>query len=134
MSLNIGSAISTARASFGPAVVALGVAGTTPSDNVGLIGEDGVEFEFMSESRDIVQGNPKIPIKSFFVAQNVMVRFTSIEWAAYRLAWALGTGATSVSGTNEIYRFGGGPCPTELACHIQHRKCTAAHTINYRLW
>jgi hypothetical protein len=134
MPLNVGSAVSTGRASFGPGVVALGLAGSTPSDNVGLIGEDGVEIEFQSEMRDIVQGNPKIPIKSFAVAQNFFVRFTSIEWAAYRLAWALGTGATSVSGTNEVYRFGGGPCPTELALLLQHRKCTAAHTVNARLW
>lgn len=134
MPLNIGSAVDTQRISFGPATIALGAAGTTPSSNIGAIGEDGVELEFQSETRDIVQGNPKLPLFTYVQMQNFFVRCTSIEWSANRLLYALGTGATSISGTNEVYRFGGDPCPEQVALLIQHRKCTAAHTINVRVW
>lgn len=134
MPLNIGSNVNTSRLSFGPATVAIGLAGATPTDNVGLIGEDGVELEFASEMRDVTQGNPKTVVQTYVVSQNFFVRFTSIEWAANRLKWALGSGSTSISGTNEIFRWGGEPCPEAVAVHVQHRKCTAAHTINVRVW
>lgn len=134
MPLNIGSSVNTQRISFGPATIALGAAGATPSGDIGAIGEDGVELEFASEMRDITQGNPRLPIFKYVQNQNFFVRVTSIEWSANRLLYALGTGATSISGTNEIFRFGGDPCPEEVAILVQHRKCTAAHTINVRVW
>lgn len=134
MSLNIGSGISTARVSMGPAVIFLGAAGTTPSADIGLIGDDGAELEFQSEMGDIMAGNPALKIMRYNKAQSVFLRVPSCEWSANRLAYALGSGATSISGTNEIMRFGGQPCPYEVAILLQHRKCTAAHTVNVRMW
>lgn len=134
MSLNIGSGISTARVSMGPAVIFVGAAGSTPTADVGLIGDDGAELEFQAEMGDLNAGNPMLTIMRYIKAQSVFLRVPSCEWSSNRLAYALGAGATSLSAGNEIFRFGGTPCPHEVALHLQHRKCTAAHTINVRIW
>lgn len=134
MPLNVGT-VTTARMSFGPATIAVGAAGATPTTDIGsILPDDGVELEFQAEMSDIVVGNPKVPVYRFAKSHNFYVRATSIEWNANNLAFALGTGATAISGSNEVYRFGGDPCPDELAVLVQHRKCTAAHTINVRVW
>lgn len=120
--------------SFGPARLFLGLAGTTPTTDVGAITEDGVQVEFASEMRDIMQGNPKLPELTFIQSQNVMVRVTSIEWDFDALAYALGAGNTSASGTFEAFAFGGEPCPTEVAVHVQHQMCRSGNTINVYVW
>lgn len=134
MPLNVGGNLATSRASFGPAVIAMDASGATPSTNIGLIGDDGCQIEFSSSMGDIRQGNPKLSFLKFVQSQDFFMRWTSIEWSANRLAYALGTGVTSISGTNEVLRFGGGPCPSTVALLLQHRKCTAAHTVNVRVW
>lgn len=120
--------------SFGPARLFLGAAGTTPTTDVGAITEDGVTIEFASEQRDIMQGNPKLIELSFFQSQSVMVKVTSIEWDYDSLSYALGAGNTSASGTFEAFAFGGEPCPTEVALHIQHQMCRSGNTINVYVW
>ena len=120
--------------SFGPARLFLGAAGTTPTTDVGAITEDGVTIEFASEQRDIMQGNPKLIEMSFFQSQSVMVKVTSIEWDFDALSYALGAGNTSASGTFEAFAFGGEPCPTEVALHIQHQMCRSGNTINVYVW
>ncbi len=120
--------------SFGPGRLFLGVAGTTPSVDVGAITEDGVTVEFASEQRDIMQGNPKLIELTFFQSQMVMVKVTSIEWNFDSLAFALGAGNTSASGTFEAFAFGGEPCPTEVALHVEHEMCLSGNTINVYVW
>lgn len=135
MPLNIGSNIDTTRAAFGPAVLALGAAGTTPTENIGLLAPDTpMEIEFQTDFGEVSNGNPMLTIFRFIRAQSFFMRATSIEWSANRLSYALGTGATVINANNEIYRFGGDPCPVSVALHLQHRKCLAAHTINVRVW
>lgn len=120
--------------SFGPAVLFIGAAGSTPSTDVGYISEDGVSLEFTNEMRTIMQGNPKLPIKKFSQAQGVKVKLTSIEWNFDRLHDALGAGNTSASGTFEAFDFGGEPCPDELALHIRHKMCASGDTLNCYVW
>lgn len=120
--------------SFGPARLFLGVAGATPTADVGAITEDGVTVEFASEMRDIMQGNPKLPELTFIQAQSVMVRVTSIEWDFTSLAFAMGAGNTSASGTFEAFAFGGEPCVTEVALHVQHQMCRSGNTVNVYVW
>lgn len=134
MPLNVGDNLSTARVSFGPGVVAVGVTGATPSVNIGYIGEDAIELEWAVEMGEITQGNPRIPFAQFAKAHNFFIRWTSIEWSALRLAYATGGGVTTVNANNEIMDFGGDPSPTEVAILLQHRKATASHTINVRVW
>ena len=120
--------------SFGPARLFLGAAGTTPTTDVGAITEDGVTVEFASEMREIMQGNPKLPELTFIQAQSVTVRVTSIEWDFNSLAYALGAGNTSASGTFEAFAFGGEPCVTEVALHVQHQMCRSGNTVNVYVW
>lgn len=134
MSLNVGSSINTSRVSFGQAVIFVGPAGSTPSTDIGLIGEDGGEIELQTEFGDVMAGNPALSVMRYAKTQAAFLRVRSVEWSANLMSYGLGTGVTSISGTNEILRFGGQPCPTELAILLQHRKCTAAHTVNWRFW
>lgn len=120
--------------SFGPAVLFLGAAGTTPTTDVGAISEDGVTVEFASETKSIMQGNPKLIELEFIQSQSVMVRVTSIEWNFDSLLFALGAGNTSASGTFEAFAFGGEPCVTEVALHVQHQMCQSGNTLNVYVW
>lgn len=120
--------------SFGPAIMFLGVAGVTPTVDVGFISEDGITVEFASEMGDIRQGNPKLSELKFIQQQDVMVRLTSIEWNFDSLAFALGAGNTSASGTFEAFAFGGEPCPTEVALLVQHQMCQSGNTMNVNVW
>jgi hypothetical protein len=132
--LNVGDTLTTARVSFGPGVVAIGVTGATPTANIGYLGDDALELEWNNEMGEITQGNPKIPFLQFCRAQNFFARWTSIEWSASRLAYATGAGVTTINSNNEIMDFGGDPSPYQVAILIQHRKATATHTINVRIW
>lgn len=121
--------------SFGPAVVFIGPSGATPTADFGAISEDGVNLEFTTETRDITQGNPKVPILSFIQSQEIMIRLTSIEYNFDRFVYALGAGATTgTGGTQEVFTFGGAPCPTEAALHIRHVMCRTGHTLNIYVW
>jgi hypothetical protein len=120
--------------SFGPARLFLGAAGVTPTADVGAISEDGVSIEFASEQRDIMQGNPKLIEFTFIQSQSVNVKLTSIEWNFDNLKRVLGAGTTSASGTFEKFAFGGQPCVTELALHVQHQMCRTGDTMNVYVW
>jgi hypothetical protein len=126
--------VTTDDISFGPARLFLGVAGTTPVTDVGAITEDGITVEFASEMREIRQGNPKLIELPFIQSQDVMVKITSIEWNFDSLAFALGAGNTSASGTFEAFAFGGEPCVTEVAIHVQHQMCQSGNTLNVYVW
>lgn len=126
--------VTTNDISFGPAVLYLGVAGSTPTVDVGSITEDGVTVEITSEKRTITQGNPKLPIYTFSQAQGVMVRVTGIEWNYENFAAALGAGATTVSGSEETFSFGGDPIVTRQAMHIEHYMAQSGNTLNLYVW
>lgn len=134
MPLNVGSNLSSSRFSAGPAVIAVGVTGATPSSNIGYVSDDPIELEWNVDMGEVSQGNPMLPFFQFAKAHNFFVRATSIEWSASRLAYATGAGVTTIDSNNEIMDFGGDPSPSELAILVQHRKFTAAHTVNARIW
>jgi len=120
--------------SFGPGRLFLGAAGTTPTVDVGAISEDGITVEIASEMKEVPQGNPKLPEIIFIQSQSVMLKVTSIEWDFTSLSFALGAGNTSAGGTFEAFAFGGEPCPTEVALHVQHQMCRSGNTINVYVW
>jgi len=133
MPLNIPSG-NTNDISFGPALVKMGVAGTTPSLDVGFISEDGVTLEIANETKDIVQGNPKLVEYTFSQTQGVNISFTSIEWDFTAFARVLGSGATTVTGTEETFMFGGDPLDTSIAIDIQHQMAVSGNTMNVYVW
>lgn len=120
--------------SFGPARLLLGAVGATPTVDVGAISEDGVSVEFASETRDIMQGNPKLIELRFIQKQSVKIKVTSIEWNFDNLKYALGAGNTSASGTFEKFAFGGEPCISEVALLVQHQMCRTGDTMNIYAW
>jgi len=126
--------VTTNDISFGPAVLYMGVAGATPTTDVGSITEDGVAVEVTSEKRTITQGNPKIALYTFTQAQAVMAKVTGIEWNFDRFADALGAGNTTVSGAAETFSWGGDPIVTRLAMHIEHYMAVTGNTMNVYLW
>jgi len=126
--------VSTNDISFGPAVLYLGVAGATPTIDVGAISEDGVSIETTSEKRYISQGNPKIPVYTFSQTQGVMLKVTGIEWDFNNFARALGAGTTSVSAGSETFSWGGDPIVTQVALHVQHYMAVSGNTLNAYIW
>lgn len=120
--------------SFGPARLFLGAAGATPVTDVGAITEDGISVEITSEQRDIMQGNPKLIELTFNQMQSVKITLSSIEWNYDNLARALAAGNTSAGGTFEKFAFGGEPCATECAIHVQHQMCRTGDTLNVYVW
>lgn len=133
MPLNIPSG-TAANVTYGPALLFVGATGATPSTDVGFISEDGISVELATEMGEISQGNPKLPEIVFNQAQSARVVLTSIEWDMDRFAEALNAGNTTVTGTEETLSWGGEPCPTEVAVHVQHQMCSSGDTMNVYVW
>ena len=126
--------VTTNDISFGPAVLYMGASGSTPTVDVGSITEDGVTIEITSEKKYITQGNPKINIYSFSQAQSVMLKVSGIEWDFTNLAYAIGAGVTTVSGTEETFAMGGDPLIETVALHVQHYMAVSGNTMNVYIW
>lgn len=156
MPLNIPTG-STDNISFGPARIKMDVwsdaVGSTPTTDVGFIGEDGVTVEMTSEKRNIVQGNPQLVNFSFATAQSAMINFTSIEWNFESFRLAIGAGTTSgaysttigqeigntdpeyaTSITGEYFSFGGNPLNTFVAMSIEHEMAVTGDTLYAHIW
>lgn len=132
--------VTTSDISFGPARMFLGTStyagasGDTPSIDVGAIAEDGIGLEISNEVKSIMQGNPRVQVYSFSQQSNVTVKVTSIEWDFTNLAYALGGGVTTVTGTAETFAFGGEPAITEVAIKIQHYMAVSGNTMEIYVW
>lgn len=120
--------------SFGPARLFLGAAGTTPTVDVGGITEDGAKITLSNKKRHITQGNPKVIAYTFSQEQNVGLEISGIEWNVNNIAYALGSGNTTSSGSEDTFSFGGDPIVQKVALHAQHYGATAGHTYNVYLW
>ena len=132
--------ITTNDISFGPARLYIGtstyagVAGDTPTVDVGAIAEDGVSLEISNEVKSIMQGNPRVQVYAFSQQSNVSIKVSSIEWNFTSLAYALGGGVTTVSGTNETFAFGGEPAITEVALKVEHYMAISGNTMEIYVW
>lgn len=126
--------VTTNDISFGPAVLYVGAAGTTPTVDVGSITEDGVTIEIASEKRYIAQGNPRINYYTFTQAQSVMVKITGIEWDFDNFNYALGAGVTTSTGSEKTFTFGGDPIVQNVALHIEHYMAASGNTLNVYVW
>lgn len=133
MPLNIPTGV-TNNISFGPGRFILGVAGATPSNDVGFITEDGITIEVQSERRDIVQGNPKLIEYTFSQTQNVMLNVTSIEWDLLEFANIFGAGVTTSTASETTIAFGGDPLVQQFSIHVEHAMAVTGNTINVYVW
>jgi len=148
MPLNIPTG-SNNNISFGPARILMdpwsSAVGSTPTTDVGFIGEDGLTIELSSEKKDITQGNPQLIQYSFVTAQSATINVTSIEWNFENFRLALGAGATSIGNvakppsggaatTVATFNFGGNPLNTYVALQVQHRMAQSAGTLYAYIW
>jgi len=118
---------------LGPGILYLGVAGTTPSRDVGAISEDGMTFNVTRTFLEVFQGQPKTLIKTFPTEETVELTCNTIEWNLNNLPLALGAGATSSSATQDVFSFGGDPDNDQVAVHVQHA-LPSGHTISIYMW
>lgn len=124
----------TSNFSFGPGRLFLGVAGTTPSVDVGAITEDGIKVTMSNKKRSITQGNPKLKVYTFSQEQDVMLEISGIEWNVTNLTYALGSGNTTSISAEDTMAFGGDPLVEVVAGHVQHYMAAAGHTLNAYIW
>lgn len=133
MPLNVPSFTSN-NFSFGPGILYLGAAGTTPLVDVGAISEDGIKMTPTNKKKDIFQGNPKIPVYTFAQEQGLQVSVTGIEWNVNNLLYGMGSGNTTSTGSADTYAFGGDPLIDAVALHVQHKMAVPGHTLNAYVW
>ena len=118
MAFNV-PAYETARFSFGPGILYLGAAGSTPSVDVGAVRGD-AELTIQRVPLEMKQGSPQSLVKKYAVEENVSLKVTGVEWDLTNIAYALGAGVTSASGANEILEFGGDLSFTQRAIRFVH--------------
>lgn len=133
MSLNIPS-YNEQNFSFGPGILRMGPAGATPTADVGAITEDGITITPENTTRDITQGNPRMPVYTFSQAQGATVEATGIEWNFVNLAFALGAGVTSVDVGEDVLSFGGEPIVQRVGLHIEHQMAVTGNTLHAYIW
>ena len=110
----------TARFSFGPGVLYMGVQGTTPLIDIGAVRGD-AEVTVERTMLEMYQGSPQSLVKKYAVKEDVILKVTGVEWDLDNIAYGLGAGVTSVSGANEIFEFGGDTAVNNRALRYIHR-------------
>jgi hypothetical protein len=119
--------------SLGPAIIYVGLVGSTPTIDVGAVAEDGMEFSVAREFLEVNQGSPKVLIKQFVTGETVELTCNTIEWNLTNLTYALGTGVTTSTASVDTYAFGADPATTEVAVHVRH-SLPSGHTISIYMW
>lgn len=109
----------TTRFSFGPGILYMGVAGTTPLVDIGAVKGD-AELSIQRNVLEMKQGSPQTLVKKFAVEENVSLKVTGVEWDLDNISYALGAGTTSISGANEILEFGGDLTFSQRALRYVH--------------
>ena len=97
---------SSKRFSFGPGIMYLGVAGTTPTMDIGAVTGD-FALEVDRTVLAIEQGSPQTVVQQYCVKEDVKFSVTGIEWNMTNMSYLLGAGVTTQSGANEQLDFGG---------------------------
>lgn len=119
MSYNVPS-YDTSRFSFGPGVLYMGAQGTTPLVDIGAVRGD-AQIVVERTTLDMFQGSPQSLVKKYAVKEDVRLKLTGVEWNMNNMSYALGAGATSSSGAQEIFEFGGDAAVSNRALRFIHR-------------
>ena len=122
----------TNRISFGPGILFMGVAGTTPFVDVGAV-RSGAELSITRDKLEVNQGAPSFRIASFSRKETISLTVTGIEWNLDNIAKALGAGVTTSSGAEDTIEIGGDVNFSVVALQYQH-VTPAGHTILINLW
>lgn len=118
MAFNVPS-YDTTRFSFGPGILYMGAAGTTPLIDIGAVKGD-AELTVQRVPLEMKQGSPQSLVKKFAVEENISLKVTGVEWDLDNIAYALGAGVTSISGAQEILKFGGDLAFSQRALRYVH--------------
>ena len=122
----------TSQITIGPGIIRVGPTGTTPSFDVGFVRGDAT-IMIKRERVDIRAGSPQNLIAALASAEDISVEFTGIEWDMDVLLRALGDGASSVSGANELFKMGGRPKFDNYALQYEHRMADGG-TLTMNVW
>ena len=117
---------------IGPGILYLGVAGATPTIDVGYVTGDAT-LKFDRQKLEIRQGSPQTLIAQFAKQEDYTLEVKGIEWNLNALMRALGDGATSVSGASDIFKVGAGPAMTGIALQYVH-KMSDGGTLTLNMW
>lgn len=118
MSFNIPN-YNTKRFTFGPGVMYLGPVGSTPLIDIGAVTGDAT-LEFNRTILEVLQGAPMQTVQKYAVQEQVMLKFTGIEWNLTNLSYYLGAGVTTQSGPVETMDFGGDGAISSRALRFVH--------------
>jgi hypothetical protein len=101
--------------------------------DVGAIADTGMKFTVTRTFLDVFQGNPKQRIKEFVTQEDAELEVLSLEWNVPNLAYALGAGDITTSGSVDTFSFGGDPSTDEVAVKIQHT-LPSGNTVSIYIW
>ena len=107
------------RFTFGPGILYMGPAGSTPAIDVGAVKGD-ASLEIERTLLELKQGTPHSTVAQFCVEESIMLKLTGVEWNLNNLSYNLGAGVTSLSGANEILEFGGDMAMNNRAWRYVH--------------
>jgi len=122
----------TERFSFGPGILYLGPAGTTPTIDVGAVAS-GATLTLGKTVLEVRQGSPAILVKQFIQQEDVTLAVSGLEWNLINLALAMGVGTTSSSATEETLALGGDVTIKNCAVKFVHQT-PAGGTVNIYIW
>ena len=118
MAVNVPS-YNTSRFSFGPGILYMGAAGSTPTIDVGAVKGD-AELSIERVRLEMKQGSPQSLVKSYAIEENITLKVNGAEWNYNNLAYALGAGVTSQVGAQEVFEFGGDQDTNSRALRYLH--------------
>lgn len=136
MPLNLSGTGNTSNITFGPAVLYMGVSGTTPTVDVGLIDlDDGVKFTQSKTVREIRQGTAALIEYAFAQQQDASLEFSSIEWNGNtHLTYGMGAGVTASSASQDTVEYGGDPIITTVALDVRHAMPVSGQTLDIYMY
>ena len=115
---------------FGPGVLYLGVAGATPTVEVGSV-EAKMSIGVKRTSLELYQGSPATLVEQVCTKEEVDVSFTGLELNLVNLKYALGAG--ELSNGDKTMGFGGDMDYSNVALKFVHQTA-AGGTVTVSLW
>ncbi len=131
MAYNIPS-YDTSRISLGQSIVYMGLAGATPTTDVGAV-RAGASIAITRNMTDVNQGTPATLIARFVPSETAVITLTGIEWNLTNFIRALGAGSVTTSGTEETLKFGGSITVTDVSLKLVHQM-PAGGTVEVDIW
>lgn len=118
MSYNV-PAFNSNRFTFGPGILYMGAAGSTPLVDIGAVTGDAT-LEIARTLLEVMQGTPQQTVIKYAVEEEITLKVTGIEWNLTNLAYMLGAGVTVQNGPQEQMDFGGDMAVSSRALRYVH--------------